>query len=113
MASNLPSYQELYTHIVSKATKDDAFRQKLIAQPRDTVAKEIAAAFPSVGSIPAGIAINVVEQKSDAITIVLPARQAEETDELSDTELEVVAGGYPSPTCGGDTCVIASLGDIC
>jgi bacteriocin-like protein len=46
---------------------------------------------------PAGSDIKVVEQSEDVIHLVIPAQPAEE--ELSEEELQSVAGGYCGPPC--------------
>ncbi|MES2692198.1 MAG: NHLP leader peptide family RiPP precursor [Verrucomicrobiota bacterium] len=100
MASGKSTAKELSDYIVNKAARDDAFRQKLIANPNAAISTELAVAFPQV-KIPAGVKINVVEQSADNVYIVLPPKPRAKSDELSDVELDVVAGGYGVSGCMG------------
>jgi len=115
MNSGSFNYQEVYNHIVSKACKDDDFRQKLIAAPRETIGQELAVAYPAIGPLPANVKINVVEESSDAVYVVLPRKMpGEKSDELSDADLELVAGGKDAVTCGTNgSCMAATNGDLC
>ncbi|MES2692201.1 MAG: NHLP leader peptide family RiPP precursor [Verrucomicrobiota bacterium] len=93
MASGIPTHEQLSRHLVTKASKDDAFRQQLIANPHATIDRELTATYPQVGKIPANIKINVVEQSPANVYIVLPAKSSRpKSDELNDAELEAVAG---------------------
>ena len=74
--------------VVSRATHDPAFRAALVSNPRAAIEAlfEIA--------LPAHIKLQTVEQPSDTYMIVLPVAPAVGTDgELSDGDLEAVAGG--------------------
>lgn len=117
MNSESFNYQEIYNHIVGKACKDDDFRERLIASPRETIEQELAIAYPLAGPIPDDIKIKVVEESNDTIYVVLPRKMpGEKSDELSDADLELVAGGKDGVTCGGGTggsCIFASQKDAC
>jgi hypothetical protein len=80
--------QELEAWLLDKAAKDAAFRRALLADPKGTLGRELG------GSLPDGLAITVVEEAPDRCYLVLPAAPAGQTEELSDAELEAVAGGY-------------------
>ena len=59
----------------------------LIAQPRETLQKELNV------TVPPSVQLEVVEETAQKLCLVLPAAQGE----LSDLELEAVAGGKDSP----------------
>ncbi|MES2692199.1 MAG: NHLP leader peptide family RiPP precursor [Verrucomicrobiota bacterium] len=101
MASGQPTLKDLNNHIVTKASKDDAFRQKLIADPAAAINAELAASFPTAGKVPAKIKINVVEQSASNVYIVLPPK-SKKAGELNDAELEAVAGGGVITGCLDD-----------
>jgi hypothetical protein len=58
--------QQLEARIVRRAWKDPAFRELLLRDPRAAVGDELGA------EIPAGLRIEVVEERSDLLCIVLP-----------------------------------------
>jgi hypothetical protein len=71
--------------IVQKAASDAAFRQALLADPKAALSKELGVPIPD------SVTIVVVEDAADTVHLVLPPRQAGR--ELSETELQAVAGG--------------------
>lgn len=77
--------REIEDYIVELATIDDEFRDQLLRDPLSALGS---AGLP----IREGLSIRVVEQTDSAYTIVLPARPKPHSD-LSDAELEQVAGG--------------------
>ena len=77
--------QEMEDKLVARAWQDESFKQELLSNPR--------AAFEKEGiPLPESINIQVVEETADTIYFILPL-QPSETEELSDAELESVAGG--------------------
>ena len=78
--------------IIGKCWADDAFKQKLLADP--------AAALKEHGTeVPAGFTVKAVENTDTVIHLVIPAKPTD----LSDEDLDKVAGGdgeyftYPPP----------------
>jgi hypothetical protein len=72
-----------YAKMVAKAWTDPAFKSNLLTDPK--------AALAAAGiSVPAGVALKVVENTDKVIHLVLPARP---NSELSDEALDKVAGG--------------------
>jgi hypothetical protein len=77
------------TLLISKAMADEAFKSELISNPKAVIAKEIGKELPE------GVEIKVLESTPEKLYLVLPLKvEFEEipTDELSDKELEAVAG---------------------
>ncbi|MFA6807567.1 MAG: NHLP leader peptide family RiPP precursor [Eubacteriales bacterium] len=77
--------QKLVGQVRAKAWVDKGFRKALLENPK----KAIEELFDI--TLQEQFKINVVEEKPDSITIVLPAQLNE--SELTDDELETVAGG--------------------
>src|SRR5688572_6841221 len=77
---------EVEAALIERATKDEAFRRALIADPTGTLEREIGAKAPE------GFRLTVVEETPTHRYLVLPPRPAG-GGELSDSELESVAGG--------------------
>ena len=72
-----------FAKIIAKAWRDPAFKAELIANP--------AAALKAEGiDVPAGMAVTVVENTDKLFHLVLPPVPS---DELSEDDLEAVAGG--------------------
>jgi hypothetical protein len=69
--------------IIARAWRDPAFKAKLLADPH--------AALKDAGvSVPAGVTVKVVENTDTHVHLVLPPKP---TGDLSDAELDKVAGG--------------------
>jgi hypothetical protein len=95
----------LERRLIERSLQDDAFRQRLLEDPRTIIEQELGV------SLPAEVQVRTVEETADTIYLVLPsAPQIGEGEELSDRELESVAGGAPGPTASGDTCSTAACG---
>ena len=75
-----------WSQIVAKAWADPKFKQRLLASPA-AVLKENGV------DVPTGVAVKVVENSENLVHLTLPARP---TGELSEKELEQVAGGIMS-----------------
>ena len=88
--------KEFEANLILKAIEDDDFRKELLAGPKEFIEKTAGK------KIPEGIEIKVIEEEPNSVTIVLPRKPSkyETTEELSDGELEKVAGGneeIPNP----------------
>jgi Nitrile hydratase, alpha chain len=87
--------REFELGLIEKAWKDDAFRQALVTDPQGAVERELG------GKLPAGIQVKVLAESADTFYLVLPANpDRAPAGELTDQQLEAVAGGWT----GGDSC---------
>ncbi|GAB1394977.1 hypothetical protein MASR1M60_31410 [Rhodocyclaceae bacterium] len=75
-----------YQQLIAKCWADEAFKQKLLADPAATLKAEGI-------EVPAGVKIQVVENTAQQFTLVIPPQP----DELSDEALGGVAGGNGNP----------------
>ena len=76
--------------IAEKAWKDDAFHKEVLANPNKVYEQHIGQPLPP------GMTIKVLEDTPTTVHFVIPAKPAH-AGELSDAELEDVAGGV-TPT---------------
>ena len=90
---------EMERRLIEKSVEDDAFRQRLIEDPKGAVEEELGSRLPEE------VRVVTVEETAETIYLVLPSTSmaGAEGGELSDQELESVAGGmatWDEATCG-------------
>jgi hypothetical protein len=95
---------EMERRLVERSLQDGAFRRRLLEDPRAAVEEELGTRLPE------GVRVVAVEETPDTIYLVLPGASplGGEGGELSDGELEAVAGGstWTEQTCAScDPCV--------
>lgn len=77
----------LEAQLITQAVQNPEFRQKLLSNPKTVLAEHGL-------NVPDDVQINVLQESSTQYYLVLPALEAsEDITELSDAELEAVAGG--------------------
>ncbi len=83
---------EMERRIVQRSIEDEAFRQRLIEDPKAAVEQELGTRLPEE------VRVVAVEETADTIYLVLPSTPmaGAEGVELSDQELESLAGGLSS-----------------
>jgi hypothetical protein len=88
---------EAESRIIQRSIEDDAFRQRLLEDPKAAVEQEIGTQLPDE------VRVVAVEETADTIYLVLPGTPMAGGggEELSDQQLESVAGGG---SWGADTC---------
>ena len=81
---------EMERRIIQRSIEDDAFRQQLLADPKAAVEQELGTQLPEE------VRIVTVEETAETIYLVLPSTSmaGAEGGELSDQQLESVAGGW-------------------
>ena len=77
------------TRIITRAMQDDSFRQQLLG---GSVAAKAAIESELGQKLPEGLEIKVLEETADASYLVLPKTVSD--GELSESDLETVAGGF-------------------
>ena len=87
---------EMQAQLVERASRDPAFRQELLANPKAVITREYGLA------IPASVEVRVVEETPTMGYLVLPPVPTRAGQELSDQDLEAVAGGWSGAGCTGD-----------
>jgi Nitrile hydratase, alpha chain len=85
---------EIERRLVQRSLEDESLRQRLLADPRGALEQELGT------QLPADVEVRAMEETADTIYLVLPSASAVgEGGELSDQELEAVAGGWEPSTC--------------
>lgn len=79
--------EEIEAKIIAKAWKDENFKKNLMEKPHQAIAQ--------IGvNVPEKIQIKVVEESAKVLYLVLPVNPETLTGELTDENLESVAGGW-------------------
>jgi hypothetical protein len=82
------SRAEMERKLIERSLEDEDFRQRLLDDPKGTIEHDLGSRLPE------SIEVRVVEESAQTIYLVLPSRSADvQGGELSDQELEAVAGG--------------------
>ena len=96
---------DIERRLIEGSLRDESFRQRLLEDPRAAMEQELGVRLPEE------VQVRAVEETADTIYLVLPsASRVGEVEELSDRDLDRVAGGAPGPTSSGDTCSTAACG---
>jgi hypothetical protein len=101
---------EVERRLIQRSLQDEDFRQRLLDDPKGTLEQELGSGLPE------GVQVRAVEESADTIYLVLPSASAlgDQGGELSDQELEAVAGGVGGKyTDNDDTCGRACDTSIC
>jgi len=87
---------EMERRLIERSLEDDVFRQQLLNDPKAIVEREVGTQLPEE------VRVVAVEETAETIYLVLPFRSTDDQDagELSDRELESVAGGGSWSSCG-------------
>ena len=98
--SEASSRAEMERRLLRRSLEDDAFRQRLLEDPKAAVEQELGTRLPE------DVRVVAVEETAETIYLVLPSSSPiGEGGELSDRELEAVAGGWDAQTAGF-TCTV-------
>ncbi len=81
--------EEALASVIAKAWKDDKFKKDLISNPKAVISKEFGV------QIPDNVNVKVLEENANNLYIILPEKPV--TGQLSDEQLEAVAGGACVP----------------
>jgi hypothetical protein len=85
---------EIERTLVHRSLEDEDFRRRLLEDPKAAVEQEMGAQLPE------GVEVRAVEESQQTIYLVLPsASPLGQGEEISDQELEQVAGGGSWSTC--------------
>jgi hypothetical protein len=89
--------------LVQRSLEDESFRQRLLEDPKAAMEEELETRLPEE------VQVRAVEESAETIYLVLPPGTSstgqQESGEISDRELEAVAGGWDAQTAGF-TCTV-------
>jgi hypothetical protein len=96
---------ELERRLIQRSLQDEHFRQQLLSEPKAIIERAIGTQLPE------RVRVVALEESTDTIYLVLPSASSlgGEGEELSDQELEAVAGGWDAQTAG-NTCAPQATG---
>jgi hypothetical protein len=97
-SGNSNPQRDAQQQIIDRATRDPAFRSRLLENPKMAIEEELGR------SIFSSATIRVIEEQPGEVILVLPARPIEPGTNLSDEDLERVAGGATVATVECSTC---------
>jgi hypothetical protein len=86
----MQEYAKQWGQLVARAWSDDEFKARLLAEPTPALAEQGI-------DIPPGIEVQVHENTSTVLHMALPPKP---TEDLSDEQLDAVAGGGTGSTAG-------------
>jgi len=79
---------EMERRLIQRSLEDEDFRRRLLEDPKSAVELELGTQLPE------GVEVRAVEETANTIYLVLPSDSPiGEDDELSERELEAMAGG--------------------
>ncbi|BAI74515.1 nitrile hydratase (plasmid) [Azospirillum sp. B510] len=96
------SRRELEAKIVARAWSDDDFKAKFLADPKAMFEEHLGTKLPET------LVMTAHEETPDTIHFVIPAKPRIDLDELSDEDLEKVAGGVDFVTSIIATAIITA-----
>ncbi|MBD2243790.1 NHLP leader peptide family RiPP precursor [Nostoc sp. FACHB-888] len=79
--------KDIEAHIIAQSWKDEAYKQELLSNSKAVIEREFGI------QLPANVSVKVVEENPTNLYFVLPMRPDLSGAELSDEQLETVAGG--------------------
>jgi hypothetical protein len=91
-AAGLLQRKQVEAMLIARSWEDDKFRKRLLADPRGVLAEALGI------EIPGSVSVQVQEESPSAMVLSLPARP--KASELSDVDLEQVAGGAKGSITG-------------
>jgi Nitrile hydratase, alpha chain len=98
------SRKDVREALVRTALKDEFFRDSLVANPKLAVERALGTELPE------DMEVVVLQDADDKMFIVLPMQLPFETGDLSDAELEKIAGGFLD--AGKDSSLMSRAGLI-
>jgi hypothetical protein len=82
------SRKDIRDALVRAALKDEAFRESLLANPKFAVERALGTTLPD------RLKVVLLQETDDLMYIVLPKDFPDQNANLSDAELETIAGGF-------------------
>lgn len=79
--------KDIETRIITNAWKDESYKQELLSNPKAVIEKEFGI------KIADNIDVQILEENSSSVYFVLPMKPTAVAQELSEEDLETVAGG--------------------
>ena len=107
ISAGLEPKKNIEAVLAAKAWDDPDFKQELMDNPREVMNREI----EGFDSLSDDVTVSIIEEQPDTLYFVLPSDPVPAARELSDEELEVVAGGREVIDDGGSSCCVSNISE--
>ncbi|MEM7593393.1 MAG: NHLP leader peptide family RiPP precursor [Cyanobacteria bacterium P01_A01_bin.83] len=79
--------REIEARIIAKAWKDESYKQELLSNPKAIFEREFGVELPEE------VSVQVLEENATTLNFVLPMAPQTQDSEISEEQLEAIAGG--------------------
>ncbi|ACC81660.1 NHLP leader peptide family RiPP precursor [Nostoc punctiforme] len=98
--------QDIEARIIAKAWKDESYKQELLTNSKAVIEREFGVEFP------ADVTVQVLQENPTSLYFVLPLSPTAIMQELSEEQLQAIAGGGISAVIGNPKLISSALSGL-